>query len=70
MAESRVRVIRCQHKTESGKLCNNVIGVCVDDVLTIRRHGREVTGIRVDRYAVIIRCEKCGKCTEIRGKEG
>lgn len=59
-----VQVVKCQHK-EEGKTCNNIICVREGDVVTVKRHGREIKACVTEFFPVIIVCERCGGVTRI-----
>ena len=58
------QVVRCQHQ-ENGKTCNNIICVREGDLVTVRRHGREIQACITDFFPVIIVCERCGEVTRL-----
>lgn len=62
--KSSVQIVKCQHQKE-GKRCNNIICVREGDVVTVKRHGREVKACVTDFFPVIIVCERCGESTRI-----
>lgn len=59
-----VQVIRCQHKNADRK-CNNIICVREKNIVTVKRHGREVKACLTDSFPVTIVCERCGEITRI-----
>ena len=58
------QVIRCQHKKD-GKSCNNVICVKDGDVVTVKRHGREIRAFLIENHPLAIVCERCKSETKI-----
>ena len=60
----RTQIVRCQHQKD-GKTCNNIICVRDGDVVSVRRHGREIKACITDFFPVIIVCERCGEATRI-----
>ena len=62
--EKKVQVVRCQHQIEK-KSCNNIICVREGDIVTVKRHGREIKACVTDFFPVIIVCERCGGVTRI-----
>lgn len=62
--EKKIQVIHCQHKTD-GRTCQNIICVREGDVVTVKRHGREIKAIATDFFPIIIVCERCGSPTRI-----
>ena len=63
-AQKKIQVIHCQHQKD-GRTCQNVICVREGDVVTVRRHGREVKALVTDFSPIIIVCEHCGAPTRI-----
>ena len=63
-AKKDVHVIKCQHYKE-GKPCNNIICVREGNVVTVKRHGREVKACVTDFFPIIIVCERCEGVTRI-----
>ena len=58
-------VIRCENERR-GKICGNILGVRRKEYLCVKRHGRVVSGIHLDRTKPItLRCERCGGITKI-----
>lgn len=62
--KNTVQIVKCQHQKE-GRICNNIICVREGDVVTVKRHGREVKACVTDFFPVIIVCERCEGVTRI-----
>lgn len=57
-------VLKCPHRTKSGKKCNNTLGIIREGMLTIKKHGRIVADIPLDGD-ITIKCERCKKKSKL-----
>ena len=65
MLKEKSKVIRCQHNYK-GKKCNVPLCVQQNDLLIVKRHGREIQLVLLDENQIKITCERCRNITFVK----